>query len=94
MIIRHAADLVGFHRHSPAQWATMQVHFRWGIWRFDFCVATEPDYFSLHLYDVSQYGADLSGHSANAITPKSNVNAKAGEDFHKPLVSAGILESA
>ena len=32
---------------------------------------------------MSQYSADLSGHGANAITPRSNLKAKLGEDFHR-----------
>jgi hypothetical protein len=36
MINRDAADFVCFHRHSPAQRATMQVLFRRGTWRLDF----------------------------------------------------------
>jgi hypothetical protein len=81
MINGQAADFVGFHCHSPAQWATMLVLVRRGTRRLAFCDAMERNYFSFHFDDVSQPYADLSGQDgANAITSESNVNAKLGED--------------
>jgi hypothetical protein len=79
MINRQAADFVGFHCHSPAQWATMLVLIRRGTRRLAFCDAIERDYFRFHFDDVSQPCADLSGQDgAHAITSESNVNAKFG----------------
>ena len=82
MINRQAADFLGFHCHSPAQWATMLVLVRRGTRRLTFCDAIERDYFSFHFDDVSQPCADHSGQDgANAITSESNVNAKLGGEL-------------
>src|SRR5688572_15236655 len=59
MLNRQAADFVGFHCHSPAQWATMLVLVRRGTRRLAFCDAMERDYFSFHFDDVSQPCADV-----------------------------------
>ncbi|HET9884512.1 MAG TPA: hypothetical protein VFS81_22350 [Candidatus Binatia bacterium] len=82
MINRQAADFVGFHCHSPAQWATMLVLVRRGTRRLAFCDAMERDYFSFHFDDVSEPCAGLSGQDgANTITSESNVNAKLGGEL-------------
>jgi len=83
MINRQAADFVGFHCHSPAQWATMLVLVRRGTRRLTFCDAIERDYFSFHFDDVSQPCTDFSGQDgSHAITSEEQRECQAwGENF-------------
>jgi hypothetical protein len=81
MINRQPADFVGFHRHSPAQWATMLVLLRRGTRRLAFCNAIERDYFSLHFDDVPNHAPISVIKMRHAITSESNVNAKLGGEL-------------